>query len=120
MKMLTKNIIWSIGLCTSLIALISSCKKDEVAADKTCKVAFILNLTNLAGDTIFVNVVAGELAQNAPAPTRPGFNFDGWYTSAADANPDPTKNVAAPKFPVYDVTVKPIYLDMILYARWKK
>lgn len=115
-----KRSILSILVIASLVGLISSCKKDEVAVDKNCKVAFILNLTNAAGDTTFVNAISGELVQNAPAPSRTGFKFNGWYTNSADANPDPTKNTAPPKFPVYDVSVKPIYLNTILYARWIK
>ena len=63
---------------------------------------------------------AGELVQNAPVPTRAGYTFDGWYANSADANPNPTKNTAPPKFPAYDITTKPIYLDVILYARWVK
>ncbi|HEY4290281.1 MAG TPA: InlB B-repeat-containing protein [Puia sp.] len=98
----------------------SSCKKSKAAPDKTCTVAFILNETNAAGDTVFVKGTAGELIQNAPVPARTGFNFKGWYTNSADANPNPTKNTAAPLFPAYDITVKPIYLDAILYARWAK
>jgi hypothetical protein len=100
--------------------LTSSCKKSKAAVDKTCTVAFILNETNTAGDTTFVTVTAGDLVKNAPVPVRTGFNFNGWYTNAADANPNPTKNTAAPVFPAYDITTKPIYLDAILYARWVK
>jgi uncharacterized repeat protein (TIGR02543 family) len=107
-------------VATSSTALISSCKKDPAVVDKTCKVAFVLNLTNAAGDTTVVTATAGELVQNAPAPSRAGFKFDGWYANSADANPDPTKNTAPPKFPVYDVSKKPIYLNTILYARWIK
>ena len=100
--------------------LIMSCKKSPTAVDKTSKVTFILNQTNAAGDTSIVRVKAGEKIQNTPVPTRTGFKFDGWYTNSADANPDPTKNIAAPKFPAYDIATKPIYLDAILYARWIK
>lgn len=107
-------------MIVSFLALTSSCKKSEEIVDKTCKIAFIVNLTNAAGDTTFVDAVAGELVQNVPNPSRPEFKFDGWYTNSADANPDPTKNTAAPKFPAYDVSVKPIYMDAILYARWIK
>ena len=103
-----------------LAVLLNACKKDKEAVDKTCTVAFILNQTNNAGDTTFVEATAGELINNAPVPSRAGYNFDGWYTNSADANPNPTKNTAAPKFPAYDISVKPIYLDMILYARWVK
>ncbi len=110
----------SILAIVALTGLATSCKKDEAVVDKTCKIAFILNLTNAAGDTTFVNAVAGELVKNAPAPARAGFKFDGWYANSADANPDPTKNTAPPKFPVYDVSVKPVYLNTILYARWIK
>ncbi|MCW3092908.1 MAG: hypothetical protein JWP81_3977 [Ferruginibacter sp.] len=108
----------SILVVAGFTSLASSCKKSEVAVDKTCKIAFILNLTNAAGDTTFVNGIAGELVQNVPTITRTGFKFDGWYTNSADANPNPTKNTAAPKFPAYNFSVKPIYLDIILYARW--
>jgi uncharacterized repeat protein (TIGR02543 family) len=116
---IAKIFLLTLGIA-GFTGLISSCKKDEAVVDKTCKVAFILNLTNAAGDTTFVTVNAGELVQNAPAPSRAGFKFDGWYTNSADANPDPTKNTTAPKFPAYDITTKPIYLNnTILYARWK-
>jgi len=98
--------------------LAGSCKKNNAAVDRTCKVTFILNQTNAAGDTVFVNATAGQLVQNAPVPSRTGFRFDGWYANSADANPNPTKNTAPAKFPAYDVTKKPIYLDVILYARW--
>jgi uncharacterized repeat protein (TIGR02543 family) len=100
--------------------LTSSCKKSKAAVDRTCTVAFILNETNAAGDTTFVTVTAGELVGNAPVPVRAGYNFNGWYTNSADANPNPAKNTAPPVFPVYDITMKPIYLDAILYARWIK
>ena len=112
--------IWSILAIAGLAVVTNACKKDKEAVDKTCKVAFILNLTNAAGDTTFVNAIAGELIPNVPVPARAGFKFTGWYTNSADANPDPTKNTAAPKFPAYDVSVKPVYLDAILYARWTK
>ena len=116
-----KNIgFWLItGIMISTL-LISSCDKEDENIDRTCKVTFIQNLTNAAGDSLFVTVEAGEKISSPPALTRAGFRFDGWYTNAADANPDPNKNTAAPKFPVYDITVKPIYLNMILYARWIK
>jgi uncharacterized repeat protein (TIGR02543 family) len=100
--------------------LFSSCTKSEAPVDRTCHVTFILNQTNAAGDTALVQVTAGELLKNPPVPVRTGFTFSGWYTNSADANPDPTKNTAAPKFPAYDITTKPIYLDAILYARWVK
>ena len=100
--------------------LFSSCTKSEAPVDKTCHVTFILNQTNAAGDTVLVQATAGELIKNPPVPVRSGFTFSGWYTNSADANPDPTKNTAAPKFPAYDLTTKPIYLDAILYARWVK
>jgi uncharacterized repeat protein (TIGR02543 family) len=100
--------------------LFSSCTKSEAPVDKTCHVTFILNQTNAAGDTALVQATAGELIKNPPMPVRSGFTFSGWYTNSADANPDPTKNTAAPKFPAYDLTTKPIYLDAILYARWVK
>jgi uncharacterized repeat protein (TIGR02543 family) len=109
------NILLVLAIGTTLAG---SCKKSKAAIDKTCTVAFILNETNNAGDTTFVTVQAGQLVQNAPAPVRTGYTFDGWYTNSADANPNPTKNTADPKFPAYDITVKPIYLDAILYARW--
>jgi len=103
-----------------IVFFISSCEKDDTTeVDRTVTVAFITNLTNAAGDTVFVEVEAGELAVGVPSLTRTGFVFNGWFTNSADANPDPTKNTAAPKFPADDVTVKPVYLDMILYARWK-
>ncbi len=113
------KILFSMIAISLVIGLMSSCQKSEVV-DRTCKVAFITNLTNAAGDTVFVDVEAGQLAANIPVLTRTGFKFDGWFTNAADANPDPTKTPAVTKFKPYDVTVKPIYLDMILYARWIK
>jgi uncharacterized repeat protein (TIGR02543 family) len=100
--------------------LASSCKKSNASVDQTCKVAFILNETNAAGDTTFVDVMAGQLVQDPPAPVRAGFTFSGWYANSADANPNPTKNTAPAKFPAYDISTKPIYLDAILYARWVK
>jgi len=120
MKQSIVKTILLILVAVGFSGLISSCKKDETVVDKTCKVTFILNQTNAAGDTALVNVMAGELAQNVPVPVRAGFKFDGWYTNSADADPNPTKNVNPPKFPVYDVATKPIYLDVILYARWIK
>ena len=117
MKISVIKIIWSILVIVGFAGL-NSCRKSEVAVDKTCKVAFILNLTNAAGDTTFVDGIAGEFLQNVPVPTRTGYKFDGWYANSADANPNPTKNTAAPKFPAYDLSEKPVYLDVILYARW--
>lgn len=110
--------IFSILVIAILTVLTNSCKKNEQVVDKTCKITFILNLTNAAGDTTLVDAIAGELVQNVPVLTRTGYKFDGWYANSADANPNPTKNTAAPKFPAYDVSIKPIYLDAILYARW--
>ena len=107
-------------LLTAGAGLFSSCTKSEAPVDKTCHVTFILNQTNAAGDTVLVQATAGELIKNPPVPVRSGFTFSGWYTNSADANPDPTKNTAAPKFPAYDIATKPIYLDAILYARWVK
>ena len=120
MKIPIIKVILSIVTIAILTGLTSSCKKNEVVVDRTCKVAFVLNLTNASGDTTFVDVMAGELAKDVPALTRTGFTFDGWYANSADANPDPTKTPAVPKFPAYDVSLKPIYLDVILYARWIK
>jgi len=120
MKITIEKLILSFVVIAFCASLTSSCTKSEEVIDKTCKVALIQNLTNAAGDTIFIDGVAGELLQNVPVLTRTGFNFDGWYANSADANPDPTKNTAAPKFPQYDLSVKPIYLDVILYARWIK
>jgi hypothetical protein len=111
--------IWTMLLMVSLAGLSSACKKNNAAVDKTCKVTFILNQTNAAGDTTVVTAIAGTLVQNAPVPVRTGNKFDGWYANSADANPNPAKNTAPPVFPAYDITVKPIYLDVILYARWK-
>ncbi|HVS98098.1 MAG TPA: InlB B-repeat-containing protein [Puia sp.] len=112
-----KPLLFVLAIGTAAVPAVS-CKKSKPAVDRTCTVAFILNETNSAGDTTFVKVQAGQLVQNAPVPARAGYNFDGWYTNSADANPNPAKNTAAPKFPAYDITVKPIYLDAILYARW--
>ncbi len=120
MKIPTIKVIFSIALTAIVIAsFTNSCKKDEVI-DRTCKVTLIQNLTTAATDTLFVDVLAGELAKNVPVLTRTGFKFDGWYTNSADANPDPAKTPAVPKFPAYNLSVKPIYLDVILYARWIK
>ncbi|WP_008586985.1 InlB B-repeat-containing protein [Niabella soli] len=104
----------------SCIGIFSSCSKSDTAVDRTCTVTFILNQTNAAGDTVIVEATAGALVKDPPVPVRAGFTFKGWYTNAADANPDPAKNTAAPKFPEYDIATKPIYLDAILYARWVK
>lgn len=112
------KIIFSIIVIATLMSSLYSCQKSDAVVDKTCKVTLIQNLTNAAGDTLKLTATAGELLQGVPTLTRTGFKFDGWYTNAADANPDPTKNKTAPKFPVYDLTAKPIYLDVILYARW--
>jgi len=112
--------IWTVLVIAGLAGLTNACKKNNDTVDKTCKVTFILNQTNAAGDTTFVSAMAGELIQNAPVPSRAGFRFDGWYANSADANPNPTKNTAPPAFPAYDISVKPIYLDVILYARWIK
>ncbi|HEY4065111.1 MAG TPA: InlB B-repeat-containing protein [Puia sp.] len=120
MKMSMIKILLLILATGTVAGLTSSCKKSKAAVDTTCTVAFILNETNNAGDTAFVKVTAGQLVQNAPTPVRTGYNFSGWYTNSADANPNPTKNTAAPLFPAYDITKKPIYLDAILYARWTK
>jgi uncharacterized repeat protein (TIGR02543 family) len=103
-----------------IAGLFSSCSKSEAPVDRTCHVTFIQNQTNAAGDTAVIEVTAGDLIKNPPVPVRTGFTFNGWYTNSADANPDPTKNTAAPKFPAYDIATKPIYLDAILYARWVK
>lgn len=118
-----RKMIRQAALLVTLLAgtfLISSCDKNDEITDRTCTVAFIQNLTNAAGDTLFVQVQAGELIANPPVLTRSGFRFDGWYTNSADAIPDPTKNTKPPKFPAYDITTKPVYLDMILYSRWVK
>jgi len=107
-------------LIAVFVGIAYSCSSDEETIDRTCKATFLLNLTNAGTDTTIVHVTAGELCDSVPALNRTGYIFDGWYTNSADANPDPTKNTKAPKFPAYDVTSKPIYLDVILYARWIK
>lgn len=109
--------IFAVVLATA--ALTSSCKKSQ-EVDRTCKVTFLLNLTTAGTDTTVVTVTAGELVKNVPVLTRGTYKFDGWYVNAADANPDPNKTPAVTKFPAYDVATKPIYLDVILYARWIK
>ena len=119
MKISIVKISLLVLVIAGLTTLLNSCSKDSVAVDKTCKVSFILNLTNAGNDTTVVTANAGELIKNAPTPSRSGFQFDGWYANSADANPDPTKNTAPAKFPAYDITTKPIYLNAILYARWK-
>jgi uncharacterized repeat protein (TIGR02543 family) len=119
MKIPVIKLILSIIVIVVIMGLNTSCKKSEVAI-RTCKVTLIQNLTNAAGDSLFLEATAGELLQNVPVLTRTGYTFNGWYANSADANPDPTKNTAAPKFPAYDLTTKPIYLDVILYARWIK
>ncbi len=115
-----KKTILTIIACVLIVLLINSCAKSDALVDKTCTVTFIQNLTNEARDSLFVEVQAGELITNPPILKREGFIFDGWFTNAADANPDPTKNNKPPKFPAYDILTKPIYLDVILYARWIK
>jgi uncharacterized repeat protein (TIGR02543 family) len=114
------KIIFSIIVIAGLMSSFYSCKKSDTVVNRTCKVYLIQNLTNLAQDTLKLTATAGELLQGVPTLTRTGFTFNGWYANSADANPDPTKNTAAPKFPAYDLTTKPIYLDVILYARWIK
>jgi len=118
MKISIIKIILSIGVIAGFIGLANSCKKSEVVVDKTCTITLILNLTNLAGDTTLITGMAGSLAENVPVLTRTGFKFDGWYANSADAKPTPTQNTAAAKFPAYDFSVRPIYMDAILYARW--
>jgi len=120
MKIPVIKLILSIMVIVVVMGLNSSCKKSAVAVDRTCKVTLIQNLTNAAGDTIKLEATAGEMLQNVPTLSRTGFTFDGWYANSADANPDPTKNKTAPKFPAYDFTQRPIYLDVIVYARWIK
>ncbi len=119
MKIEIHKLILPFAMISAFAILYSSCEDDEEKmTDRTCRVTFIRNLTNEAGDTLFVEVEAGELISEPPVINREGFQFDGWYTNAADANPNPVKNKTAPKFPAYDISTKPIYLDMILYARW--
>lgn len=120
MKMSIIKTIFFILVMACFAVLINSCNKSSQTVDRTCKVTFILNLTNAAGDTTFVNAMAGALVQNAPTLTRVGYRFDGWYTNSASANPDPTKNTTPAIFPTYNISVEPIYLDVILYARWIK
>lgn len=119
MKNPIKKMLFSILVIAMFVGVTSSCKTDD-EVDRTCKVAFILNMTTVPTDTTYIYVVAGELAKDVPVLTRIGFKFDGWFTNSADANPDPAKTPAVPKFTAYDVSVKPIYLDIILYARWIK
>ena len=116
-----KRLIWLINISVFYTIFICSCEKEEGRViNRTCTVTFIQNLTNAAGDTLLIEVQAGELISDSPDLTREGFVFDGWYTNLADANPNPTKNTNPPKFPSYDILTKPIYLDVILYARWIK
>jgi len=114
------KMLFSLLIIVAFVGLSYSCDSDNEQIDRTCKVTFLTNLTNAGTDTTCVYVEAGELCDSVPELTRTGYKFDGWYTNSADANPIPEKNIKAPKFPVYDLTSRPVYLDMILYARWIK
>ena len=81
-----------------------------------CKVTFDANGGSLPGyDKVPVyrtekitETMANEL-KAIPNPTRPGYNFTGWYTTA-DGKPEDSK---------FDVDKTEITKDITLYARWE-
>ncbi len=116
MKNTMKTILSALALSGFLLAV--SCDKEEgIDTSVKCRVAFVtkVNTPALVGDTIFMDVVPGQLVPQIPVVEKPGFYLEGWYTDAAQAN---TAKGGVLKFPAYDLTTKPIYLDVILYARW--
>lgn len=81
-----------------------------------CKVTFDANggtLTDSAEVPVcetekIIGTKANEL-KAIPNPTRPGYNFTGWYTTA-DGKPEDSK---------FDVDKTEITKDITLYARWE-
>ena len=81
-----------------------------------CKVTFDANggtLTDSAEVPVYetekiIGTKANEL-KAIPNPTRPGYNFTGWYTTA-DGKPEDSK---------FDVDKTEITKDITLYARWE-
>lgn len=95
----------------------TSCKEDKQTGDGVCKVTLVTRINpTMAGDTLRFEVKSGELMQEVPELTKQGFTFGGWYTDAASAN----KTTGKASFAPYDLSEQPIYLDVILYARWLK
>lgn len=78
-------------------------KEEEIAEEYT--VVFDYNY-NDKGTYKELTVKAGELVEKPKAPTRSGYDFDGWYTKSANGTE-------------FDFDTE-IVSDITLYANWKK
>lgn len=108
------------GLYVCMLALILlcaiSCHDDD--CDRTCSVTLVCNVNpGVEGDEIYYEVQAGEML-TPPELVKEGYEFAGWYTDQATANNHAAS--ATIKFAPYVLDTMPIYLDVVLYARWVK
>ena len=104
-----KKFIFIIAGILIIIGINSSCKKEKTPEVKNCVVTLVKNINPLTvGDTLKLETAPGTILQNVPVLTKTGKTFDGWYSDQAF--------IAASAF---DIASTPIYLDKILYAKWK-
>lgn len=102
-------------LALMLLCMIS-CDNDE--CERTCNVTLVCNINSgVEGDELYYEVQAGEML-TVPELQKEGYEFAGWYTDQATANNHTAS--ATIKFAPYDLDTMPIYLDVVLYARWIK
>lgn len=106
-----KKVIFIIIGILIITGVNSSCKKDSLNPDasKNCVVKLVKNIVPLTvGDTLVMETAPGTILSNVPVLTKTGKTFDGWYSDQAF--------IAASAF---NIAATPIYLDKILYAKWK-
>ena len=104
-----KRIIFILLGALVFAGICASCDKSKVLPPRNCVVTLVKNINPLTvGDTIVMQTVPGIVMQGVPVLTKTGKTFGGWFT-------DQTLIAAS----AFDIVNTPIYLDKILYAKWK-
>lgn len=107
--MKSKRIIFALLAALVFSGICASCNKNNDVAPKNCVVMLVKNINPLvAGDTVVLEAAPGTILQNVPTLSKTGKTFSGWFT-------DYTLIAAS----AFDIANTPIYLDKILYAKWK-
>lgn len=108
--MKSKRIIFALLAALAFSGICASCNKNNNdVAPKNCVVMLVKNINPLVvGDTVVIEAVPGTILQNVPTLSKTGKTFGGWFT-------DNTLIAAS----AFDIANTPIYLDKILYAKWK-
>lgn len=113
-----KKLYNGIYVCILALMLLCVISCDDDDCDRTCLVTLVCNINSgVEGDELYYEVQAGEMLP-VPELVKEGYEFAGWYTDQATANNHTAS--ATIKFEPYDLDNIPIYLDVVLYARWIK